>query len=169
MGVNGRLLARGTTSLNLKGEAALARLDIVGDGALVEAMAVNMRRLRLSTEASRELVFASGGSLIPWGELGVRHDGDPDEHTGAGADIAQSVQPRSGLFGERHRARGWTRAAVAAPRLRRPPPRARGDEPVHAQTPLSNAPDAPHGRGSPAEESVHAPAGKIAPRARGSS
>ena len=100
VGVNGRLLARGTTSLNLKGEAALARLDIAGDGALVEAMAVNMRRLRLSTEASRELVFASGGSLTPWGELGVRHDGG-DGETGAGLEVGGGLRYKSP-------AAGWT-------------------------------------------------------------
>ena len=94
VGVNGRLLARGTTSLNLRGEAALARLDIAGDGALVEALAVNMRRLRLSTEASREIVFASGGSLTPWGELGVRHDGG-DGETGAGLEVGGGLRYRN--------------------------------------------------------------------------
>ena len=98
VGVNGRLLARGTTSLNLKGEAALARLDIAGDGAMVEALAVNMRRLRLSTEASRELVFASGGSLTPWGELGVRHDGG-DGETGAGLEVGAGLRYQSPVTG----------------------------------------------------------------------
>ncbi len=98
MGVNGRLLARGTTSLNLKGEAALARLDIAGDGAMVEALAVNMRRLRLSTEASRELLFASGGSLTPWGELGVRHDGG-DGETGVGLEVSAGLRYQSPVTG----------------------------------------------------------------------
>ncbi len=90
-GVSGRLLERGATRLDLQGEAALARLDIAGDGALIEAMAVNMRRLRLSTEASRELVFSSGGSLTPWGELGLRHD-DGDGRTGTGLEVGGGLR-----------------------------------------------------------------------------
>ena len=94
VGVNGRVLARGTTSLNLKGEAALARLGIAGDGAMIEALALNMRRLRLSTEASRELVLSSGGSLTPWGELGLRHDGG-DGETGAGLEVGGGLRYRN--------------------------------------------------------------------------
>ncbi len=94
VGVRGRLLARGTTSVNLKGEAALARLGLAGDGAMIEAMAVNMRRLRLSTEAARELIFSSGSSLTPWGELGLRHDGG-DGETGAGLEIGGGLRYRS--------------------------------------------------------------------------
>ena len=93
-GVTGRLLARGTTRLSLKGEGALARLDVAGDGAMVEGLAVNMRRLRLSTEASRELAFSSGGSLTPWGELGVRHDGG-DGETGAGLEVGGGLRYRN--------------------------------------------------------------------------
>ncbi len=65
VGVSGRLLARGTTSVKLKGEGALARLDVAGDGETFGAVTVDMRRLRLSTEASHEHVFSSGGSLTP--------------------------------------------------------------------------------------------------------
>jgi hypothetical protein len=99
VGVNGRLLARGTTSLTLKGEGALARLGIAGDGGLVEALAVNMRRLRLSTEASHKLLLSSGASLTPWGELGLRHDGG-DGETGAGLEIGGGLRYRN--------LRGWT-------------------------------------------------------------
>ena len=51
VGISGRLLARGTTSVKLKGEGALARLDVAGDGETFGAVTVDMRRLRLSTEA----------------------------------------------------------------------------------------------------------------------
>ena len=94
VGVNGRLLARGTTSLTLKGEGALARLGIAGDGGMVEALAVNMRRLRLSTEASHDLLFSSGASLTPWGELGLRHDGG-DGETGAGLEVGGGLRYRN--------------------------------------------------------------------------
>ena len=86
VGVSGRLLARGTTSVKLKGEGALARLDVAGDGETFD-----MRRLRLSTEASHEHVFSSGGSLTPWGELGVRHDGG-DGETGAGLEVGGGLR-----------------------------------------------------------------------------
>ena len=99
VGVNGRLLARGATSLTLKGEGALARLGIAGDGGLVDALAVNMRRLRLSTEASHELLLSSGASLTPWGELGLRHDGG-DGEIGAGLEIGGGLRYRN--------LRGWT-------------------------------------------------------------
>ena len=94
VGVRGRLLARGTTSVNLKGEAALARLGLAGDGAMIEAMAVNMRRLRLSTEAARELIFSSGSSLTPWGEIGLRHDGG-DGETGSGLEVGGGLRYRN--------------------------------------------------------------------------
>ena len=67
VGATGRLLARGGTSLTLKGEGALARLGIAGDGGLVEALAVDMRRLRLGTEASHDLLFSSGAFAHPVG------------------------------------------------------------------------------------------------------
>ena len=91
VGVSGRLLARGTTSVKLKGEGALARLDVAGDGETFGAVTVDMRRLRLSTEASHEHVFSSGGSLTPWGELGVRHDGG-DGETGAGLEVGGGLR-----------------------------------------------------------------------------
>ena len=91
VGVSGRLLARGTTSLKLKGEGALARLDAAGDEETFGAVTVDMRRLRLSTEASHEHVFSAGGSLTPWGELGVRHDGG-DGETGAGLEVGGGLR-----------------------------------------------------------------------------
>ena len=94
VGVSGRLLARGTTALKLKGEGALARLDVAGAGAAFGALAVDMRRLRLSTEASHQHVFSSGGSLTPWGELGLRHDGG-DGETGAGLEVGGGLRYQS--------------------------------------------------------------------------
>ena len=100
VGVRGRLLAHGTTTLKLKGEGALARMDVAAAGAAFEAMAVDMRRLRLSTEASHEHVLSSGGSLTPWGELGVRHDGGAGQ-TGAGLEVGGGLRYQNP-------AAGWT-------------------------------------------------------------
>ena len=91
VGVSGRLLGRGATTLRLKGEWALAQLDVARAGTAFEAATMNMRRLRLSTEVSRERVFASGVSLTPWGELGLRHDGG-DGETGAGLELGGGLR-----------------------------------------------------------------------------
>ena len=91
VGMSGRLLGRGTTMLKLKGEGALARLDVAGNGAAFGTVTVDMRRLRLSTEASHEHVFSSGGSLTAWSELGLRHDGG-DGETGSGLELGGGLR-----------------------------------------------------------------------------
>ena len=93
VGINGRLLARGTTLLRVKGEGGLAQLGVAGDGETLEAMSLDMRRLRLSTEASHEHAFSFGGTLTPWGELGLRHDGG-DGETGAGLEVRGGLRYR---------------------------------------------------------------------------
>ena len=99
VGISARLLTRGTTKLNLKGEAALARLD-VGRGGGAFGSGIDLGRLRLSLQASREHTFPAGGSLTPWGELGVRHDGG-DGDTGAGVEVGGGLRYRNS-------ATGWT-------------------------------------------------------------
>ncbi len=91
VGVSGRVLARGATSLRLKGEWALARMDVAGSRSTFEAMAVNVRRLRLRTEASHQYEFSFGQSLTPWGEFGLRHDGG-DGATGAGLEMGGGLR-----------------------------------------------------------------------------
>ena len=91
VGVSGRVLARGATSLRLKGEWALARMDVSGSRSTFEAMAVNVRRLRFRTEASHQYEFSSGQSLTPWGEFGLRHDGG-DGATGAGLEMGGGLR-----------------------------------------------------------------------------
>ena len=91
VGVSGRLLTRGATTLRLKGEWALAQMDVARAGTAFEAATMNMRRLRLGTEVSREQVYASGVSLTPWGELGLRHDGG-DGETGAGLELGGGLR-----------------------------------------------------------------------------
>ena len=91
VGVSGRVLARGATSLKLKGEWALARMDVAGSRSTFEAMAVNVRRLRLRTEASHQYEFSFGQSLTPWGEFGLRHDGG-DGATGAGLEMGGGLR-----------------------------------------------------------------------------
>ncbi len=91
LGVSGRLLTRGATTWRLRGEWALAQMDVARAGTAFEAATVSMRRLRLGTEVSHERVYASGVSLTPWGELGLRHDGG-DGETGAGLELGGGLR-----------------------------------------------------------------------------
>ena len=100
LGLNGRLLTRGATTLSLRGEGALAQLT--ADSATFEVATLDMWRFRLTTELSHELLFSSGTSLTPWAELGARHDGG-DGQTGAGLELGGGLRyrvPQVGLTAE---------------------------------------------------------------------
>ena len=100
LGLNGRLLTRGATTLSLRGEGALAQLT--ADSATFEMATLDMWRFRLTTELSHELLFSSGTSLTPWAELGARHDGG-DGQTGAGLELGGGLRyrvPQVGLTAE---------------------------------------------------------------------
>lgn len=94
LGVSGRLLDRGSATLRLKGEGALGRLDVAGEGTTFGPVALDMRRLRVSTEASYAHVFSSGASLTPWAELGWRQDGG-DGETGSGLEAGGGLRYRN--------------------------------------------------------------------------
>ena len=100
LGLNGRLLTRGATTLSLRGEGALAQLT--ADSATFEVATLDMWRFRLTTELSHELLFSSGTSLTPWAELGARHDGG-DGQSGAGLELGGGLRyrvPQVGLTAE---------------------------------------------------------------------
>ena len=84
------LIAGGTTNLRLKGEALVAQVEVEGNDDLIGEQTVTANRLRLALEGSHERALASGGSLMPTLELGLRHDG------GAGA-IGSGVEIGGGL------------------------------------------------------------------------
>ena len=91
MGMSGRLLTRGATTVKLKGDWGLASINAAGGGKVFEEATANIRRLRLRTEVSHERKFSSGKALIPWGELGVRHDGGDGQH-GAGLELGGGLR-----------------------------------------------------------------------------
>ena len=91
VGVNGRVLSRGATTLRLKSEWALAQMDVARSPEAFEVPTMNMQRLRLGTEVNRQHVYASGASLTPWGELGLRHDGG-DGETGTGLELGGGLR-----------------------------------------------------------------------------
>ena len=84
-----RLIAGGRTSLRFKGETAFTRADVEGAGTIESAMFdVSRHRLMFETMHARRL--ASGATLVPSVEVGMRYDGG-DGETGAGADIAAGL------------------------------------------------------------------------------
>ena len=95
---DGSLIEGGTTTLKLKGEASVAQVEVEGNDDLIEEQTVNANRLRLALEGSHEQALASGGSLTPSLELGLRRDGG-DGITGTGIEIGGSLRYRDPAAG----------------------------------------------------------------------
>ena len=104
VGVSGRLLTRGATTLRLKGEWALAQMHVARASTAFDAAPVDMQRLRMGAEVSYQHALSSGTSLIPWGEVGLRHDGG-DGEIGAGLELGgglRHLNREAGLTVEGH-------------------------------------------------------------------
>ena len=95
---DGSLIEGGRTTLMLKGEASVAQVEVEGDDDLIDKQTVNANRLRLALEGSHEQALASGSSLTPSLELGLRHDGG-DGITGTGIEIGGSLRYRDPAAG----------------------------------------------------------------------
>ena len=103
-GVNGPLVSSdqvipgGTTSLRLKGETAFTWADIEGAGS-IEAVNLNASRQRLMFEGVHAHKLASGATLTPSVEMGMRYDGG-DGDTGHSLEIGGGLRyadPATGL------------------------------------------------------------------------
>ena len=94
MGVNSRVLTRGPTTLTAKGEWGLAKLDVASAAGTFAKAAADLRRFRLAVEADHEEIVPYVGSLAPWGELGLRHDGG-DGKTGASLEVGGGLHYRN--------------------------------------------------------------------------
>ena len=93
------LIAGGTTTLRLKAQVSLAQMEVEGNGSLLEEQTIAAQRLRLALEGSHERTLASGGSLTPSFEVGLRHDGGAGA-TGTGLELGgglRYVDPALGL------------------------------------------------------------------------
>ncbi len=96
VGVRGVLLeapAEGGVELAVTSDAMAVRTTseaVSTDTGNLAAAEADVTRLRLGLEGSRAFLFASGASLVPSVELGVRHDGG-DAETGFGADIGAGL------------------------------------------------------------------------------
>ena len=94
VGINGRLLTHGATTLRLKGEWALALLDVSKASSLFQGASANLQRLRLAAEVEYEHVIPDVGVLVPWGELGVRYEGG-DGVTGSSLELGGGLHYRN--------------------------------------------------------------------------
>ena len=93
-------IAGGTMALELRSEASWAQVEVEGEGddGLIAQQTVNAWRLRLALEGSHKWTLASGGSLTPSLELGLRHDGG-DGITGTGIEIGGGLRYRDPATG----------------------------------------------------------------------
>ena len=93
------LIAGGTTTLRLKAQVSLAQMEVAGHGSLLQEQTIDAQRLRLALEGSHKRPLASGGSLTPSFEVGLRHDGGAGA-TGTGLELGgglRYVDPALGL------------------------------------------------------------------------
>ena len=91
-------IAGGTMALELRSEASWAQVEVEGDDGLIAQQTVNAWRLRLALEGSHKWALASGGSLTPSLELGLRRDGG-DGITGNGIEIGGGLRHRDPATG----------------------------------------------------------------------
>ena len=103
-GVNGplvssdQLIEGGTTSLRLKGETAFTWADIDGSE-ILQSVNLNASRQRLMFEGMHVQTLASGATLTPSVEMGMRYDGG-DGDTGHSLEIGGGLRyadPATGL------------------------------------------------------------------------
>ena len=98
LGARGALVASGGFDISARTDALLVRTSSEGTSRMAETEA-DVSRLRLVLEGSRPLAFASGSSLTPSVEVGVRRDGG-DAERGVGFEVGGAmryVNPSIGL------------------------------------------------------------------------
>ena len=114
-GASGSLLSSdefldgGTTSLLLKAEAAFTRAEVDGSETLARTT-VSVSRQRLTLEGVYDRKLASGATLSPSLEFGIRNDGG-DGETGGGVETGGGLRysdPASGITLE-----GWARTLLS--------------------------------------------------------
>ncbi len=103
VGLNRELLSKddlvegGTTTLRLKSEGSFARIKLEGNDRM-NPLTSDIQRVRMSLEASHDRRLASGSSVIPSLEVGLRYDGG-DGVTGAGAELGGTLRYHDPAFG----------------------------------------------------------------------
>ena len=95
VGFVGRVLVRGVTTVRVKGEWAIAYMDLgAADRGLFDALKVDAQRVRYRAEVRQEHFLASGHWLSPWAELGFRHDAGDGER-GGGLELGGGLRYRN--------------------------------------------------------------------------
>ena len=84
------MIAGGTTTLNLKGEAAFTSADVEGSGTL-GSVSLSASRQRLVLEGAHVRKLDSGATFTPSLEFGVRNDGG-DGETGSGVEAGGALR-----------------------------------------------------------------------------
>ena len=91
LGLNGGLLEYGKTTVRIKGEVGIARFKIDDNSVGLGAAVSDLRRLRMAIESAHEQPLPTGGTLRPWAEVGLLHDGG-DGETGVGLELGGGLR-----------------------------------------------------------------------------
>ena len=95
VGFVGCVLVCGATTVRVKGEWAIAYMDLgAADRGLFDALKVYVQRVRYRAEVQQEHFLASGHWLSPWAELGFRHDAGDGER-GGGLELGGGLRYRN--------------------------------------------------------------------------
>ncbi|KAF3981742.1 MAG: autotransporter domain-containing protein [Methylococcales symbiont of Hymedesmia sp. n. MRB-2018] len=82
----------GTTTLRLKGEVSLSNIKVDKSNLTnAKALSIDAHRYRMALESSHKHTLASGASISPSIELGIRYD-DGSGETGGGIELAGSYR-----------------------------------------------------------------------------
>ena len=110
LGASGELLSDeeflpgGTTTLRLKIEGSVARVEVAGNGN-IKPLSSDHQRVRLSIEGSHKRPLGTGGLLTPSLEVSVRHDSG-DAANGTGFELGGSLRYVDAATGLTLEARG---------------------------------------------------------------
>ena len=87
----------GGVELQLRGDASWARLTTAEGDGLIDALAVEVRQLRVGIDVSRPVRTAGGTLVEPFGEVHARRDGGAGQ-TGVGLEVAGGLRVARGVF-----------------------------------------------------------------------
>ena len=87
----------GGVELQLRGDASWARLRTAEGDGLIDALAVEVRQLRVGIDVSRPVRTAGGTLVEPFGEVHARRDGGVGQ-TGVGLEVAGGLRVARGVF-----------------------------------------------------------------------
>ena len=87
----------GGVELQLRGDASWARLTTAEGDGLIDALAVEVRQLRVGIDVSRPVRTAGGTLVEPFGEVHARRDGGVGQ-TGVGLEVAGGLRVARGVF-----------------------------------------------------------------------